>query len=55
MVTPYYSVVAALADVPDIGDGIGLYGFSGLHALDGTGTEFYTVTDRGPNVTETVE
>jgi hypothetical protein len=51
---PYYSAIATVADAPEIGDGIRLYGFSGLHAVDSAGTRFFTVTDRGPNVTQTV-
>jgi len=39
---------------PEIGNGIRLYGFSGLYAIDSSGTRFFTVTDRGPNLTETV-
>src|SRR5262245_1700490 len=50
---PYYSAIATLTDAPEIGDGIRLYGFSGLYAIDASGTRFWTVTDRGPNVTET--
>jgi hypothetical protein len=49
-----YSAIATLIDAPEIGDGIRLYGFSGLFAIDASGTRFWTVTDRGPNVTETV-
>ncbi len=36
-------------DSPNIGGGLTLGGFSGLGALDQTGTSFVTVTDRGPN------
>jgi hypothetical protein len=39
-----------LSDAPDIGAGLQLTGFSGLVALDQTGTLFVTVTDRGPNL-----
>ena len=40
---------ALLTGAPDVGVGIHLGGFSGLQALDASGTRFATVTDRGPN------
>lgn len=40
---------ATVADPPALGDGLTLGGLSGLVALDGSGTSFATLTDRGPN------
>jgi hypothetical protein len=39
----------SLHDSPDLGAGYRLGGFSGLYALDASGTTFATLSDRGPN------
>jgi len=38
-----------LENAPDLGNGFKLGGFSGLAAIDATGVNFFTTTDRGPN------
>ncbi len=47
--SPTIIVDARADDAPDVGGGLRLGGFSGLYALDKSGTLFATVTDRGPN------